>query len=97
MRAMAVTIDTVIDNLLDNADFEESASVAKARAFITAATQFLILSPQSQSDQGSSLTMSVQQIENLLKRARSFVEQTDTSSATSTRVKFLTAAEGFRR
>lgn len=94
---MAVTIDTVIDNLLDNADFEEAASVTKARAFITAATQFLILSPQSQSDQGSSLTMSVAQIENLLKRARGYVEKNATDSASSTRVRFLTAAEGFRR
>ena len=94
---MAITIDTVIDNLLDNADFEETASVTKARAFITAATQFLILSPQSQSDQGSSLTMSVAQIENLLKRARGYVEKNATDSASGTRVRFLTAAEGFRR
>ena len=94
---MAATIDEVIDDLLDNADFEESASLSKARTFITAATRYLILTPASQSDQGSSLAMGLQQIQSLLSRATAFVNSNDTASAAGSRVRFLSAGEGFRR
>jgi hypothetical protein len=90
---MAATIDEVIDTLLDNADFEESTSVAKAQAFITAAVRYFILTPQSQSDQGSSMAISTTQIENLLNRARNFVALNQTVSSN---VKFLSVSEGFR-
>ena len=93
---MSATIDEVIDALVDNANFEEVSSVAKASAFVTAATRFLILSPQSQADQGSSLSMSVQQIENLLVRARSYVEA-NTAGRDGSRVRFLSASVGYRR
>lgn len=93
---MATTIDSVIDELIDTADFEEVSSVTKAKAFISAANRYFILSPQQQSDEGSSLTMNSQQIENLLKRARYYVEVNATGRS-STNVKFLSAAEGFRR
>ena len=93
---MPATLDEVYDALVDNADFEEVASVAKAKLFATAASRFLILSPQSQSDQGSSLTMSVAQIENLLKRARGYIDQ-NASGASNANVRFLSASQGFRR
>lgn len=93
---MAVSIDTVIDALLDNADFEASNSVSKARAFITAANQFFILTPASQSDQGSSLSMGLAEIRNLLVAARSFVAQASTDSADTSRVRFLSARQGWR-
>jgi hypothetical protein len=93
---MACTIDEVYDDLLNNADFEELSSVTKARAFATAAKRFLILSPQQQTDQGSSMTISVNQIENLLRRAQQFIEQSNRSAAGGS-VRFLSAAEGFRR
>lgn len=93
---MAATIDEVIDALSDNADFEEVGSVAKARAFITAANRFLILTPSSQSDQGSSLSMGLPQVQSLLASARAYVTQADQSSAMTSRVRFLSAREGWR-
>lgn len=94
---MAATIDEVFDALLDNADFEEVGSVTKAKAFETAAVRYLFYAPQGMSDQGSSLTQSVQQIENLLNRARSYIKENATATASTTSVRFLSAAEGFRR
>lgn len=92
---MAAQIDEIIDNLLDNADFEEAASVSKAAAFITAAKRFFILSPEQQADQGTMLRVSVQQIENIMRRAQQYV---DVNSGTSgPRVRYLSASEGFRR
>lgn len=91
---MAATIDEIYDDLLDNADFEEVASLAKAKAFVTAATRFLILSPQAQSDQGSSMTLNASQIENLLIRAREFVAKNQTGRGA---VRFLSTSQGFRR
>jgi hypothetical protein len=93
---MAATIDEVIDALLNNADFEASNSVAKARAFVTAANQFFILTPASQSDQGSSLSMGLAEIRNLLTAARAFINQADTNSAATSRVRFLSARTGWR-
>ena len=94
---MAVpTIDEVIDELLTNADFEASNSVAKARAFITAANRFLIMTPASQSDKGASLSMGLAEIRSLLNAARSFVNQSSTDSAATSRVRFLSAREGWR-
>ena len=94
---MAATIDEVIDDLLDNADFEQADSVAKARTFITAANRYFILTPASQSDQGSSLAMGLAQIQSLLNRATAFVKQSSTSTAATSHVRFLTFSEGFRR
>jgi hypothetical protein len=89
----APTIDEVIDTLLENADFEGAQSVSKATAFVTAATQYFILTPQSQSDQGSSMAISATQIENLLNRARAFVAANRTPSSV---VRFLSVSGGFR-
>jgi hypothetical protein len=90
----APTIDEVIDTLLDNADFESAQSVSKAASFVTAATQYFILTPQSQSDQGSSMAISATQIENLLNRARAFVSANRTNSGSA--VRFLSVSGGFR-
>jgi hypothetical protein len=90
----APTIDEVIDALLDNADFEAAQSVSKAASFVTAATQYFILTPQSQSDQGSSMAISATQIENLLNRARAFVSANRTNSGSA--VRFLSVSGGFR-
>lgn len=84
------TLSEVVDDLVDNADFEESGSVAKARAFVTAATKYLILKPTSQSNQSSSLSWDNNQIKDLLARARDFV------SANSSRVRFLGVGTDFR-
>lgn len=90
---MPFTIDEVIDELLDNADFEEVSSTSKANSFISAAKRFFILSPEQQAHQGSMMRMSVQQIERLMTRAQQFV---DVNSGRGSRVRFLSAREGFR-
>jgi hypothetical protein len=84
------TLSEIVDDLIDNADFEESGSVSKARAFITAATKYLILKPTSQSNQSSSLSWDNNQIQSLLARARDFV------AARSNRVRFLGVGTDFR-
>lgn len=94
---MAITLDDITDDLLENASFEEDASVTKAKAFVTAAKRFLLLSPQSQSDQGSSLTMGLEQVEGLLKRAQQYVKEQQSANASNSRVRFLSAREGFYR
>ncbi len=85
------------DALHDNADFEEADSVSKAKAFVTAAVRFLTLEPVNQADQGSSLQMAAQQINDQLKRARAFIAASESNSAAKTRVRFLSASQGFRR
>jgi len=82
------TPESVREALLENADFEEVASLTKAKAFVTAANRWMLLNPESQSNLGSSMSMGKQQIENLLIRARDFVAANDTS-ANGSRVKFL--------
>ena len=89
-------IDEITDDLLRNADFEEKSSVAKAKAFVTAATRYLIASPQSASDQSSSLTINAGEIRDLLTRAQQYVAQ-QAARSNGTSVRFLSAAEGFRR
>lgn len=74
-----MTLDQVITALTTNADFEEVGSVAKAKAFVTAAKRWLILAPASASKEGSSLSMNPQQVENLLKRAQDYVVANDTT------------------
>lgn len=92
----AYTIDEIYDALSANADFEEFGDVAKAKCFISAATRYLVLSPNSQSDQGTSLTINAQQIESLLQRARAFVAANPTG-ASGAKVRFFSIGEGFMR
>lgn len=77
---MSVTLSDVQTALLDNADFEEDGSLAKAKAFQTAAKQWFILVPNSTSKEGASMSMHSQQIENLLKRANAYIAANDTAN-----------------
>jgi hypothetical protein len=92
----APTVDEVLDDLLNNADFEEQSSVTKARSFITAAKRYLILSPQSQADQSSSMTISTAEIRSMIQRAQQYVSRYDRIN-NGGGVRFLSASEGFRR
>ena len=93
---MAATLDEILDALLDNAGFEENDSLSEAHAFITAAKRYLILSPASQGDQGSSMSMNSSQVENLLSRAQAFVAAKSQSSAQNSSVRFLCVGASFR-
>lgn len=78
---MARTIDEIITAMQDNADFEEVGSLTKARAFVTAAREYLILAPNSSADQGSSMTINAAQIEAQLRRAQAYAAQQSPGSA----------------
>lgn len=93
----APTISEIFDTLIDYADFEEVGSVERARTFASAAKRYLLAVPQSQGDQGSSMSMSVQQIENILSRALKYIANSvATTSASSGSVSFLGVGAGFR-
>lgn len=81
---MAATYTEVIDALSDNADFEESGSLTKAKAFITAANRFFILVPEeTRNQEGHSARMSVSAIQELLNRARAYVAANETTNQAS--------------
>ena len=91
--SLSPNIETITQALLDNADFESSRSLTKAKLFVTAATQWLIFAPQETEDQHSRMKMNNSQIEKLLARAQEFVATNDSSNGGS--VSFL-SAENFR-
>lgn len=92
----AASLDTILDNLNDYADYEEVASVSRAKSFITAAKRFLQL-PSSQSDQGSSLGYTHASVEKMLQHARAYVAANDTVSNTrNARVRFFSVGSDYR-
>lgn len=87
------TVDQILDDYNDYADYEETNSVSRARSFISACRRLIGIIPQSQSDQGSSMSMSVAQVESMMKHAQVFVE---VNSAPSSAVRFITVSGDFR-
>jgi hypothetical protein len=93
---MAESLDTTINALIDNADFEEVNSLAKAKAFITAAKRYLISAPRMASDhQGHSQQTNPEQVKAMMDKASEFVSANETSS-TSSSVRFLGVGGDFR-
>jgi len=86
---MTFAIADIETDLLTYADFEEVASVSRARLFVTAANRWLILRPDSASNQGSSLSIGKTFVESMLKRAQNYIAANATGTAGS--VKFLSA------
>ncbi|MCC7085882.1 MAG: hypothetical protein IT427_12845 [Pirellulales bacterium] len=76
-----------------NADFAESGSGAKAKAFAAAARIWLRKVPKASARSGSSLAMNVEHVQAELDRAYQYVQL---SSGTSGGVKFLGADTNFR-
>jgi hypothetical protein len=83
-------------DLVEYADFEEVGSVVRARLFITAAKRWLILRPDSASNEGSSLSMGKSVVMDMLKRAQDFVAANDSSNNGGGRVRFLGVGGNFR-
>jgi hypothetical protein len=77
------SITDVQNAILDNADFEEVGSVAKAKLFATAARRWLILRPQSASHQGNSLTLNAQYVNEMLARAQAYITANSNNSGTT--------------
>lgn len=85
-------------DLIDYADFEEVASVSRARSFATAAKRWLILRAESASNQSSSLSIGKNYVEGMLKRALDYISVNAVNDGGSTAaVKFLGVTSGFRR
>lgn len=89
-----MVIADIESDLLEYADFEEVASVSRARLFVTAAKRWLILRAESASNQSSSLSIGKSFVESMLQRAQSYVAANDAANGNG-RVRFL-SAEGFR-
>lgn len=90
-----MTLDEVMDDLVEYADFEEVASVSRAKSYITAANRFKILSPSSQSSQGGSMSIDMSALEATLARAHAFVATNETAtSANRSSVRFLSVSRG---
>jgi hypothetical protein len=84
-------------DLLDYADFEEVASVARAKLFITAAKRWLVLPADSASNPSSSMTIGKSFVESMMKRATEYVSaNATTAGGASGRVRFLGAGDAFR-
>lgn len=90
-----MVIADIETDLLEYADFEEVASVARARLFMTAAKRWLILRADSASSNSQSMSIGKAFVENLLIRAQAYVSANDTSAA-SGRTKFLHVGSFFR-
>lgn len=88
-----MTLADIEADLLDYADFEEVASVSRARSFVTAANRWLILKAESASNQSSSMSISKQFVSDMLKRAQAFVAANASSAGN---VSFLQPGSFFR-
>ena len=83
-----MTLSDIETDLLDYADFEEVSSVSRARSFITAANRWLILAADSSASQSQSMTIGKSYVENLKKRAGSYVAA-NSSAGTGGSTRFL--------
>ena len=88
-----MVIADIETDLLEYADFEEVASVSRAKLFVTAAKRWLILRADSASSQSQSLTLGKQFVADLLTRANSYVAANTT---TSSRTRFLHVGGQYR-
>jgi hypothetical protein len=92
-----MVIADIETDLLEYADFEEVASVARAKLFITAANRWLILRPESASNQSSSLSMNKSTVQDLMKRALDYVAaNATTAGGAASSVRFLGAGTNYR-
>ena len=92
-----MVIADIESDLIEYADFEEVASVSRAKSFITAAKRWLILRAESASNQSSSVSIGKNYVESMLKRAQDFVAANSaTSGSGGGSVRFLGAGTNFR-
>jgi hypothetical protein len=90
---MSYTVDQIIDAIVDNADWLEAASVTKAQAFATAVVRWMALSPESTSDQGSSMTLGRDQLAEMRLEALRYISANTPNSS----VRHLGIGGQFRR
>ena len=80
---------------IDNADYEEDESVSKAKAFITACRQLLVLLPQKSALDGTNIEHDLKNIADEMQNARNWLAANDTSTSGRTRPRFFDLS-GFR-
>lgn len=90
---MARSLEDIEDDLDEYADFEEVASVSRAKSYVTAARRWLMRVAGS-SSHGGSMTRNVVQVEGVMKRATEFIEVNDTTAGSQ--VRFLGVGTEFR-
>jgi len=84
-------------DLIEYSDYQEVGSVVRARSYITAAERWLILRPDSASNEGSSLSINKSLILDRLKRAQDYVAANASSSGGGRGgVRFLGVGSNFR-
>ena len=66
-------IAEITQTLLDNIDFFETNSLAKAKLFAPAARRWLVLRPLNTSGEGRAVTLNVMQVEKMLHTAEAFI------------------------
>jgi hypothetical protein len=93
-RMTVYTIASLEQTILENADWHETGSVSKAKAFATAIDRLLFLSPESSSDQGTSLSLGRATWE---KRRDAALEFIAAASANNRSTLFLSVGQQFRR
>lgn len=89
------TLESVETTILDNAAWYQNRSITEAKAFASAVTRWLFLSPSSSSNQSSSLSWDVATAREELAKAQSYISQNDTSDSGG-RVRFLGVGSNFR-
>ena len=83
---------TIESDLLEYADFEEVASVARAKLFVASAKRWLILRAESASSQSQSHSISKQFVETMINRANAFIVR----NTQGQRTRFLHVGEFYR-
>lgn len=92
-----MVIADIETDLLEYADFEEVASVSRAKLFITAAKRWLILRAESASNQSSSLSIGKSFVSEMLQRAQDYVAANATTASGGVGgVRFLGVGSSFR-
>jgi hypothetical protein len=86
-----MVISDIEADLLEYADFEGVGSVARAQLFVTAAKRWLILRPESASNQSSSLSIGKSSVQDMLERANNFIAARSRGGT-----RFLSVRDGFR-
>lgn len=92
---MAATYTQAVEAYLDNADFEEDASLSKAKAFVTACVQLAVLLPSSASFQGSAQSFDMASIKAAQTRALDWIQAYE-ATANNSGVRFFNFRSDFR-
>lgn len=79
MAASGITIESVQQAYLENADYDVDCDVAKAKAFVVAIRRMISFA-QSSSNQSSSMSFDLAALQNERQIAEAFINANDTSN-----------------